>query len=224
MNAINTVIFDLDGTLLDTLADLADAVNYALSSMGYPMRTYAEVRTFVGNGVANLMRRSVPSAASDADAERALFIFRPYYAAHNRVKTAAYDGIHDMLDALLRDGYRLAVVTNKFEAAARSLVDDIFGERISVVIGESEATGRKKKPAPDGVFEAMRRLGAEPSECVYVGDSDVDIETATNASIPCIGCSWGFRGRQNLIARGLSAEMVIDAPMEILSLLAEINR
>lgn len=216
MKTVNTVIFDLDGTLLDTLADLADAVNYALLQMGYPTRTYEEVRDFVGNGVAVLMRRAIPKDATDDDAARTLAIFRPHYAAHNRVKTCAYAGINEMLDALLERGYRLAVVTNKFEAAAKTLVKDFFGDRIAVTVGENEAMGRKKKPAPDGVFAAMELLGATPEECVYVGDSDVDIETANNAKIPCIGCSWGFRGREALLSLGLDENMIIDEPMEIL--------
>ena len=219
MKQINTVIFDLDGTLLDTLGDLADAVNYALAEMGYPLRSYEEVRNFVGNGVALLMRRAVPKNATDEDAAKALSIFRPYYAEHNRIKTCAYENVNKMLDILIERGYRLAVVTNKFEAAAKDLVKEFFGDRIAVTVGENEAMGRKKKPAPDGVFAAMEQLGAAPHECVYVGDSDVDIETANNAKIPCIGCSWGFRGREALLALGLDEKLVIDAPMEIIQVL-----
>ena len=214
----DTVLFDLDGTLLDTLADLADATNYALRAMGFPERSIDEVRGFIGNGVYHQIGHAVPAGTSDEDIAKTVDIYRPYYASHASIKTALYDGIPELLDALTAKGCRLAVISNKFDAAVKELQGVYFSRWLKkeFCIGE-QMPARRKKPYPDSVFDAMRLLGAEPSQCVYVGDSDVDLATARNAGIPFVGCAWGFRGEDFLRAHG--AECVISAPRELLSVL-----
>ena len=200
MSRYRAVIFDLDGTLLDTLDDLADAVNYALNAYGYPARTRDEVRLFVGNGVRLLMTRALPDGEENPQFEEVLTTFRTYYAAHSQCKTAPYAGILALLADLRRAGVRVAVVSNKFDAAVRALCAHYFGSLVEVAVGESPAV--PKKPAPDTVLRAMQLLDVQPKDCVYVGDSDVDIETAKNAGIPCISVLWGFRDRACLAAHG----------------------
>ena len=200
MNRYRAVIFDLDGTLLDTLDDLADAVNYALEAYGYPRRTRDEVRRFVGNGVRLLMMRALPGGEENPQLEEALSTFRAYYAANSRKKTAPYPGMRELLADLRTRGVRVAVVSNKFDAAVRALCDYYFGELVEVAVGESPAV--PKKPAPDTVFRAMQLLGVKAEDCVLVGDSDVDVETAQNAGIPCIAVLHGFRDRAFLEEHG----------------------
>ena len=209
------VLFDLDGTLLNTLPDLADATNYALQAMGFPERSMDEVRRFVGNGVGNLIARAVPCGTSSQKTEETLAVFRAYYQEHAVEKTAPYEGILEMLQALSGAGLRMAVVSNKFDAAVKALNARFFYPMISTAIGETPQISRK--PAPDSVFAAMRELGVEKEDCVYVGDSEVDVETARNAGIPCIGCAWGFRGRELLEVCG--AACVIDDPSELTDML-----
>ncbi len=216
---INTVLFDLDGTLLNTLDDLADATNQALLQMGYPVRTLDEIRMFVGNGVAKLIERAVPVGTQHEAIEQTLTIFRAFYAAHSDEKTAPYDGITDMLSALCAAKYRMAVISNKFDAAVKSLNAIYFSNWIPIAIGENEAANIRKKPYPDSVFTAMRQLQSTPDTCIYVGDSDVDIETAKNAGIPCISCTWGFRERVFLLAHGAEESHIIDTPAELVPLL-----
>ena len=197
-------IFDLDGTLLDTLDDLAGAVNRTLVSMGFPARTRDEVRAFVGNGVGKLIRRALPHGVDEAIFEAALSQFKSDYAAHNTDATAPYPGILNLLTALRAQGIRTAVVSNKFDAATRALCRRYFGDLIEVAVGEDEAAGLRRKPAPDTVLEAFSRLGVNPTDvrAVYIGDSDVDIDTATAASLPCISVTWGFRDEDFLRAAG----------------------
>lgn len=215
----STVLFDLDGTLLDTLADLADAVNYALHEMGYPAHTYDEIRMYLGNGVAMLMKRAVPTGTSPEDTDRALAIFKERYAAHDKDKTAPYPGIPDLLRALHDRGVKTAVISNKFDAAVKVLNRTYFGDLIPVAIGENEAAGIKKKPDPASVFAAMEELGVKKENCIYVGDSDVDLLTAENAGIPCIGCAWGFRGKTFLLQHGADPALIAETPADILDLL-----
>ena len=210
-----TYIFDLDGTLLDTLGDLAASVNYALRSCDMPEHSIEDVRSFVGNGVRLLMERAVLNGASNPRFDEAFTAFRQHYMAHSLDTTRPYDGIPEMLAALKAQGCRLAVVSNKFYAATQELCHHFFADTIDVAIGEHEAEGIRKKPAPDTVFEALRQLGVEKDNAVYVGDSDVDIQTAQNSGLPCISVLWGFRDRDFLIKNG--AETLISAPSEILS-------
>lgn len=216
---VNTVIFDLDGTLLDTLGDLTDATNYALAECGYPggcpLRTEEEVRSFVGNGIRKLIERSLPEGADEATVEAGLSRFKTYYEAHMTDRTAPYDGIDELLDRLHTAGYRLAIVSNKADFAVQMLRERYFAQTIPLAVGETAGIGRK--PAPDGLLAAMERLGSAPEETVYIGDSDVDIETARNAGVECISVTWGFRSVGFLLARG--AEITVKKPGEIADLL-----
>lgn len=210
----NTFIFDLDGTLLNTLDDLAASVNYALRTHGMPERTLDEVRSFVGNGVRLLMERAIPEGSANPRFEETFATFRAYYMEHSLDKTRPYDGIPEMIHALKQRGCRLAVVSNKFYAATQELIRHFFPE-ITVAIGEHEAEGIRKKPAPDTVFEALRQLGVGKEKAVYVGDSDVDLQTAHNSGLPCISVLWGFRNRDFLLAHG--ATTFISRPEKLLS-------
>ena len=210
----NTFIFDLDGTLLNTLDDLAASVNYALRTHGMPERTLDEVRSFVGNGVRLLMERAIPDGTDNPRFEETFATFRQYYMDHSLDKTRPYEGIPEMIHALKQRGCRLAVVSNKFYAATQELIRHFFPE-ITVAIGEHEAEGIRKKPAPDTVFEALRQLEVGKEKAVYVGDSDVDLQTACNSGLPCISVLWGFRDRDFLLAHG--ATTFISQPKELLS-------
>ena len=209
-----TFIFDLDGTLLDTLGDLAASVNHALRAHGMPEHTIDDVRRFVGNGVRLLMERAVPDGADNPDFEATFATFRQYYMQHSLDTTRPYEGIPETLQALKARGCQLAVVSNKMMAATQSLIRHFFPDTISVAIGEHEAEGIRKKPAPDTVLAALCQLGVGKEGAVYVGDSDVDIETAHNSGLPCISVLWGFRDRDFLLQHG--ATTFIAAPSELL--------
>lgn len=209
-----TYIFDLDGTLLDSLTDLELSCNYALRANGMPERTLEEVRMFVGNGVKKLMERAVPNGLVNPLFDKTYQDFRQHYMIHNLDHTHPYAGVEEMLQKLNASGKHVAVVSNKFYAATQELVAHFFGEKISVAIGERENI--RKKPAPDTVNEALRQLGADRETAVYIGDSDVDIMTAKNSGMPCISVLWGFRSRQFLIAHG--AATFVEKPSEILDI------
>ena len=209
----DTYIFDLDGTLLDTLQDLATSVNYALCQHAMPEHSLDDIRRFVGNGVRLLMERAVPEGAKNPQFEAAFSTFRQHYMQHSLDTTRPYDGIPEMLDELKRRGCRMAVVSNKMMAATQELIAHFFPQ-IEVAIGEHEAEGIRKKPAPDTVREALRQLGVTTKNAVYVGDSDVDIETAYNSGLPCISVLWGFRDRDFLLSHG--ATTLISCPEELL--------
>lgn len=232
----DTIIFDLDGTLLNTLEDLKNSVNHALSVMGFPTRTLEEVRLAVGNGARTLIRRVVPESADDTVIEKALSCFRTHYETHCNDCTAPYDGIPPMLDALKSRGLRLAVVSNKPDAAVKTLCSLYFSKWIPVAIGERENV--RRKPAPDSVHAALRELNASsagPVLCrdvsastygdptgpfsvcraLYVGDSDVDIATAAAAGMDCVSVTWGFRSETFLREHG--ASRIIHAPSELLT-------
>ena len=210
----DTYIFDLDGTLLDTLADLADSTNYALRTHGMPEHSIDDVRRFVGNGVRKLMERAIPNGEANPDFEATFATFREHYMHHSLDTTQPYPGIPEALAELKAKGCRLAVVSNKMMAATVELCRHFFPDNIEVAIGEHEAEGIRKKPAPDTVFAALRELGVEKSGAVYVGDSDVDVQTAANSGLPCISVLWGFRDRDFLIQHG--AKTFISAPSELL--------
>ena len=209
----DTYIFDLDGTLLDTLQDLATSVNYTLRQYDMPEHSIDDICRFVGNGVRKLMERAVPDGAQNPLFESAFATFRQYYMQHSLDTTRPYDGIPEMLDELKRRGCRIAVVSNKMMAATQELIAHFFPQ-IEVAIGEHEAEGIRKKPAPDTVREALRQLGVTTKNAVYVGDSDVDIETAYNSGLPCISVLWGFRDRDFLLSHG--ATTLISCPEELL--------
>ena len=210
----STYIFDLDGTLLDTLGDLAAATNYALRTHSMPEHSIDDVRRFVGNGVRKLMERAIPDGAHNPDFEATFATFRQYYMQHSLDTTRPYNGIPETLAALKAKGCRLAVVSNKMMAATQELCQHFFPDTIEVAIGENEAAGIRKKPAPDTVFAALKALGVEKNGAVYVGDSDVDLATARNAGLPCISVLWGFRDKAFLTENG--AETFISTPSELL--------
>ena len=213
MKKYSIYVFDLDGTLLDTLGDLAASVNYALRTHGMPEHSIEDVRCFVGNGVRKLMERAVPDGPDNPQFEAVFSIFRAYYMEHAQDTTRPYEGIPETLATLKAQGCRLAVVSNKMRKATEELCRHFFPDTIEVAIGEDEAAGIRKKPAPDTVFEALRILG-DKGDAVYVGDSDVDIHTAHNAGIPCISVLWGFRDKDFLLQHG--AKTFISAPSELL--------
>lgn len=209
------VIFDLDGTLLDTLGDLTDAVNFALEKYGLPLRSLEEVRQFVGNGLRNLMTKAVEGGESHPRFEEVFAFFREYYKNNCNHKTAPYEGIMELLKELKGRGIKMAIVSNKIDAGVKELNEKFFAEYIDIAIGERE--GIRRKPAPDSLQEVMRELGIAKEHVLYVGDSDVDIETAANADIRCISVSWGFRDEAFLIAHG--AAVMIERPLELLAYL-----
>lgn len=196
------VIFDMDGTILNTLDDLADATNHSLRVCGYPERSIDEVRQFVGNGIRKLIERAVPINTSVSDIDRVFNTFIEYYKDHSAIKTCVYQGISELLHDLRKSGCKTGVVSNKADFAVQDLCKKYFKDMFDVSVGER--AGVQRKPAPDSLNEALRLLNCEKADAIYVGDSDVDIETAKNAGIPCIGVAWGFRGYDFLKQHGAS--------------------
>lgn len=207
-----TYIFDLDGTLLDTLHDLWVSCNYALRENGMPERTLDEVRRFVGNGVKKLMERAIPQGLDNPKFDVTYETFRKYYLVHSLDTTKPYSGIPELLANLKKHGKHIAVVSNKFYAATQELCRHFFGDYVEVAIGERENI--RKKPAPDTVDEAIRQLKVDREEAVYIGDSDVDVMTARNSNMPCISVLWGFRDRDFLMQHG--ATTFVAAPKELM--------
>ena len=198
-------IFDLDGTLLDTLDDLTDSMNYLLGKHNFPLRTRDEVRNFVGNGVRKLVERAVPNDYKEDDEFIDKFYndFSLYYNSHSDIKTSPYPGTLDMLDKLLENGFDIAIVSNKIDSAVKDLSMKFFGERIKAAIGEKPSI--RHKPEPDMVFMAMEEMDADKGNSIYIGDSEVDIQTAKNSGIPCISVLWGFKDRKFLEDSGAMA-------------------
>ena len=209
---MTAILFDLDGTLLNTLEDLADAVNAALLQFDCPKRTVEEVRQFVGNGAERLIRLALPGNADDPAVSDVLAYFKDYYAAHSQVKTRPYDGIPEAL-AEVQTEFPVAIVSNKPDNAVKLLCEQYFGDVYA--LGESSACPRK--PAPDMVHKAMKAIGAE--SCIYVGDSEVDVLTARNAGVPCLSVLWGFRDRDTLLEAG--ADHFCKTPADLLKNLKE---
>lgn len=196
MKKYDTVIFDLDGTLLNTLEDLADAVNFVMRKNHYPQRTIEEVRRFVGNGIRRLMELAVPENISETEFEQVFEEFKNYYTEHCQIKTCAYDGVMPLLKHLDENGYAMAIVSNKNHAAVCELNDIYFKDYIEVAIGQKD--GIRKKPAPDTVVQALKELGKTKERAVYVGDSEVDFATAKNSGMDCVLVTWGFRNLEEL--------------------------
>ena len=205
------ILFDLDGTLLNTLEDLKDSCNAALEACGYAPRTLDEVRRFVGNGVGLLIRRALPEGVGEEEYSRCLALFKAHYQNNLDNKTRPYPGIEQALDALLARGYRIGVVSNKFDAAVKALCAHHF-PRIQVAVGERE--GVRKKPAPDSALAAAQALGVQPASTLYVGDSEVDIQTARNAGMDCLSVDWGFR--PEAVLREAGATRIIHSPGALL--------
>lgn len=212
---IDGIVFDLDGTLIDTLEDLMDSVNFALAKYDFPPRNLDEIRSFVGNGVKRLVYLSVPEGTSEEISEKCLNVFKEHYKGNSRNKTAPYAGINEMLEKVKEKGYKTAVVTNKIQDAAIEIIRSFFGDKIDVIIGQVD--GVAQKPEPDGVWLALEKLGVSKENAVYVGDSEVDCMTAHNAGIPCIGVTWGFRDRSVLEEH--KAEFIIDKPEELFAVI-----
>lgn len=210
-NPYCAAVFDLDGTLLDTLEDLYLATNRALEHHGLPLRTREEVRMFVGNGVEMLIRRAVPAGSDEDTIRTVLADFKTIYAAICEDHTAPYEGIVALLTALKTEGIPVAVVSNKFDAATKQLCRKYFGDLVEIAVGERP--GIRKKPCPDTVFEALSVLGVSAEDSVYIGDSDVDIETARGAGMPCISVTWGLRDEQFLLEHG--AKTLVHSPEEL---------
>ena len=201
-------IFDLDGTVLDTLTDLTDAVNVALQQNGYPTHSEQAICSFVGNGVRKLVERATPKGTDAASVAKVFADFRTYYAAHSIVKTVPFAGIVPLLASLRQRGIQTAVLSNKADAITKQLCRDMFGDAFSMVLGEREDEGVPRKPAPDAVYEIMRAFDVTREETVYIGDSEVDIKTAANADIDAILVSWGFRDKAFLREQG--AKIIVD--------------
>lgn len=208
------IIFDLDGTLLNTLDDLAGSLNYALRTGGFSERSVEEVRSFVGNGIRNLVTRGLPEDADEESLERTFALFKEHYAEHSNDMTAPYEGVTDMLRELRERGYILALISNKADFAVQDLCRIYFPGAFDSAAGERE--GVRRKPAPDAIFALLEKYGLKASDACYVGDSEVDIETAENAGTDLIAVDWGFRDRQVLEARG--AGVIITRPGEIFDL------
>lgn len=206
------IIFDLDGTLTDTLEDLYLSVNYALRSCAMPERSIEEVRKFVGNGIRILIERSVPKGTPSTALEKCFEAFKAHYVIHCQDHTCLYPGVATLLMTLHTKGYRMAVVSNKLQKGVDELAATFFHGLVDVAIGEQP--GIPRKPDPDMVEEALRRLGVAKEEAIYVGDSDVDLQTAQNAGLPCISVLWGFRSRDFLVAHG--ATQFAQKPQDVL--------
>lgn len=217
---IDTIIFDLDGTLLNTLDDLRDSVNFALRTFNLKERSYDEIRRFVGNGVTMLVKRSVPEGTDDELREKVFSVFRRHYLDNMENKTAPYEGIIPLLEELKRKGFKTGVVSNKLDEAVKALCEKTFGSLIDFsqgAVGEDD-----RKPNPINVFHCTSALSSERESCVYVGDSEVDFQTAQNADMKCICVLWGFRKKEELLPFG--ADTFIEKPEELLSLINEMNK
>ena len=188
------ILFDLDGTLLNTLEDLTDATNYALRQFGYPQRTLEQIRRAVGNGAANQIRKSLPEGTSEEVVQEVLAVYKDYYTAHCQIKTRPYDGVREALEEL--KDYPVAIVSNKPDTAVKTLCADYFPD----IYALGETPDCPRKPAADMVYKGMKAIGVE--RCVYVGDSEVDVLTAKNAEVPCLCVLWGFRDKEDMTASG----------------------
>ena len=205
-------IFDLDGTLLNTLEDLADSVNHIMRQFGYPERSLSEVRSFVGNGIRKLIERSAPEDTPAEEIDRMFERFKEYYGAHCADKTRPYDGIMELLDTLQKQGIKLAVVSNKADYAVKALCEQYFPGIFDEAVGER--MGIARKPAPDTVNEVLKNLQIDKSLAVYIGDSEVDVQTARNAEMDCIAVDWGFRDTSVLKEAG--AETIVSTPKDLM--------
>lgn len=205
------ILYDMDGTVLDTLGDLTDAVNHTLREFDMPERTEAEVASFLGNGAARLIACSVPEGTPQEVTDSVFAAYGPWYTAHCRIKTAPYPGILDMMRRLREQGALQAVISNKQDSAVKPLAEEHFPGLLELAVGESETV--RRKPNPDAVLAAIAHFGADKADCIYIGDTEVDIATARNAGIDCAAVTWGFRSREQVIATG--AENIFDTAEEL---------
>ena len=214
-----TIVFDCDGTLLDTLTDLRNAVNYVLRAHDLPERSVPEVKAALGNGIAHLMRQSLPDSISEAEFNTYLDEFKAYYGEHLQDYTAPYPGMLDVLDTLRAKGYKLAIVSNKIQEGITPLNKEYFGHRLPVAIGERP--GLQRKPAPDMVLQALKELDSTQSESIYIGDSEVDVATAKNSGLLCIGVTWGFRAEQ--LHKDLGVKHIARKSEDIVTIIEALN-
>lgn len=212
MSRYDTVIFDLDGTLLNTLEDLRDSVNVIMARFGWQQHSLEQIRKFVGNGIGKLMECSIPDGKKNQQFEEAFSEFREYYTEHCRMKTRPYEGVMELIKTLSEHGFHMAIVSNKNDAAVKELNEIYFSGYMRAAIGDRE--GSRRKPAPDAVYAALEELGSEKERAVYIGDSEVDYETAENSGLDCILVSWGFRDRELL--ESFEHAVVVDQCSEIL--------
>jgi phosphoglycolate phosphatase len=213
----DTIIFDLDGTLLDTLDDLTDSINQMLEQKGYPPRTRDEIREYIGNGAKKLVMRALPEGISDDEAAECLKVYRGIYLENMFEKTQPYDGIEETLKKLKSMGIRVGVVSNKPDEATSRMCLHYFGDMLDAVVGDSPE--RKKKPAPDNLYEVIRRLGEDGAKILYVGDSDVDMETARNAGLDSAGVAWGYCPKELLRQHG--ANYIVEAAEQLITLVED---
>ena len=211
----STVLFDFDGTLLNTVQDLAKAVNHAIAKRGYPTHSVEAITRMIGNGVNMLVARALPQGFDTPAYEDIMSDFRAHYAAHSRDNTAPYQGIDALLRELKARDVKMAIATNKYQLAAEELRKEFFADTVDIIVGDFE--GRARKPAADIALVALAQLGVEKEGAVYVGDTEVDMQTAEAAGLPCICVSWGYRSREELVSLG--AETIADTPEELLALL-----
>lgn len=216
MMKYKAVIFDMDGTLLNTIEDLTDSVNYIMGKYDFPVRTVDEVRHFVGNGAEKLMEKVVPNAHENPLFDKVLEDYKAYYFDHCNIKTGPYKHILELLKALSEDGFKIAIVSNKSMSAVCELKDLYFKDYVQAAVGVTKEL--RRKPFPDECFEAMRLLGVSKEDCIYVGDSEVDYKTAVNTGLTCISCLWGFRTKEELIAAGAKDNIYVNDPMEVLEI------
>ena len=210
-----TVLFDFDGTLLYTIPDLADAVNHALGKYGYECHDYATIQSFVGNGVRLLVSRALPGGEENPDFEKVFAAFGEYYDVHCLDKTGPYEGIMEMLAALHEKGVPMAIVTNKYQAAAEELRLKFFADYIPII--EGDVAGRERKPDSAPVRAALKALGADAGEAVYIGDTEVDMATAKNSGLDFIAVAWGYRTLEQL--RELGIDKIAIEPMDIVEMI-----
>ena len=215
MKKINTIIFDMDGTVLNTLDDLTVSVNYVLRKFGFPERTLEDYRRFFGNGIRQALELAVPEGTPESVIDEMLPVFKEHYDEHCLDKTGPYEGIPELMKELKHRGYKMAIVSNKIDSAVKELNEKFFSEYVKVAIGEKE--GIKRKPAPDTVIRALKELGSTKEEAVYIGDSEVDFQTAVNSELPCISVLWGFRDKDYLMDIG--ATIFADKPSDVLEML-----
>jgi len=211
----HAVIFDLDGTLLNTLGDLRAATNHALEVRGLPPHSMEEIRQFIGNGIRLLICRAMPEGTTEAEIDAALDDFKAYYAAHIHDRTVPYDGIPQLLTALRKRGIQVAVLSNKIDSASQQLIEYFFPGKTDVVFGEH--VGVPRKPDPTSCRMVMQQLGVQPEQVLYVGDSGTDMQTAKNAGLYAVGVTWGFRSKEVLLKYG--ADVLVHQPEQILQIL-----
>lgn len=213
----STVIFDMDGTLLNTIEDITDSVNYILDKYKMPVRTVDEIKYFVGSGAAKLIERAIPEGKENPLFEDILVDYEKYYQDHCNIKTGLYEHIRELLTELRKRNYKIAIVSNKGDGAVNELKNLYFVGLCDVAIGVTDKL--KRKPAPDECLEAIAQLGVQKDECIYVGDSEIDHQTAVNTGLKCISCLWGFRTKEDLLKAGAGENIFVSDPLEILDVL-----